>query len=62
MKFYNIIYDKYPYLSHLWLHSKDEKQEWITEENVEDIEDNATRSVSTWILNDVREKIKKYTK
>lgn len=59
IKFYNIVSEKYPHLSHLWLHSKDEKQEWLIDE--EDIEDHALYSVSTWILKDVRDKIKLYT-
>lgn len=48
---YKEICDKYPNVSHLWLHSKDMKAEWL-----EDINDE-TYSISTWILNEVRSKI-----
>jgi hypothetical protein len=53
--FYNEILEKYPYVSHLWLHSKDMKEEWMGEIN----KDNEY-SISTWILNDVREKINEW--
>jgi hypothetical protein len=53
--FYNEILEKYPYVSHLWLHSKDMKEEWMGE-----IDKNNEYSISTWILNDVREKINEW--
>lgn len=52
--FYNVVCEKYPNLSHMWLHSKDMKEEWLLPE----LDENETYSVSTWILNHIREKIK----
>jgi hypothetical protein len=49
---YNKIVDRYPHLSHLWLHSKDMKQEWLLPELTDEL-----YSPSTWILNDIRNKI-----
>lgn len=49
---YKEICDKYPSASHLWLHSKDMKSEWINE-----INETQMYSPSTWILNEVRNKI-----
>lgn len=40
---------EYPNVSHLWLHSKDMKAEWINE-----INETEMYSPSTWILNEVR--------
>jgi len=56
INFWNTITTTYPNLSHMWLHLKDMKQEWI-----EDIDETKLYSVSTWILNDIRNKIKEYT-
>lgn len=53
LKFYYKIYWKYPYLSHMWLHSKDMKEEWMLEE----LDENEKYSVSTWIYNEIRKKI-----
>lgn len=53
--FYDLILDKFPNASHLWLHSKDQKTEWLN-----DAEDVKLKSVSTWILNKVRKKIYEY--
>lgn len=50
-KFYNDVLEKFPYVSHLWLHSKDMKEEWLKE-----VDEEGLYSVSTWILNDVRKK------
>ena len=55
INFWNQITTTYPNLSHMWLHLKDMKQEWI-----EDIDETKLYSVSTWILNDIRNKIKEY--
>lgn len=51
--FYKNIISKYPYLSHMWLHSKEGKEEWF-----EDLDLNKEYSVSTWIYNFIKEKIK----
>ena len=53
--FYAEIMEKYPYVSHLWLHSKNEKSEWI-----EEIDESKEYSISTWMLNDVRKKINEW--
>lgn len=53
--FYDEIYNLYPNLSHLWLHSKDMKQEWL-----EDIDETKLYSPSTWILNEIRQKINEW--
>lgn len=53
IELYNKIVELYPSVSHLWLHSKDAKKEWL-----EDIDESKSYSPSTWILNEVREKIK----
>lgn len=50
--FLNKVVDTYPYLSHMWLHSKDMKQEWLLPELTEEL-----YSPSTWIYQIVREKI-----
>jgi hypothetical protein len=50
--FYDEICKKYDTLSHLWLHSKDMKQEWL-----EEIDETKLYSPSTWILNEVKKKI-----
>jgi len=52
LSLYNKIVDRYPHLSHLWLHSKDMKQEWLLPELTDEL-----YSPSTWILNEVRNKI-----
>jgi hypothetical protein len=44
----------YPYVSHLWLHSKDMKQDWMKNELSE------KENISTWIYNDIKEKILNY--
>lgn len=55
MGFYEDIMKKYPYVSHLWLHSKNGKEEWM-----QPIDMNEKYSISTWILNDVRNKINEW--
>lgn len=50
--FYDLILDKFPNASHLWLHSKDQKEEWISNINEKEL-----YSISTWILNKIRKKI-----
>jgi hypothetical protein len=49
--FYNQVIEKYPYVSHMWLHSKDMKEEWLKEE-VEEFS-----SLSTWIYKIIKEKL-----
>jgi hypothetical protein len=56
LKFYTIVCNTYPYVSHLWLHSKDNKKEWLIEELVE----GEIYSVSTWIYDFIRRKIRMY--
>jgi hypothetical protein len=51
--FYIDMISRYPYLSHLWLHSKDAKDEWF-----EDIDTDKEYSMSTWIYNFIKEEIK----
>ena len=53
--FYDEILMKYENVSHLWLHSKDMKQEWL-----DSLDGNGLYSVSTWMLNEVRQKIKDF--
>jgi hypothetical protein len=53
LAFYNVVAQLYPNLSHMWLHSKDMKEEWLI-----DLNPNEKYSVSTWIYDDVKEKIK----
>lgn len=55
LDFYNKVIKKYPYLSHMWLHSKDEKKEWFL-----DLDSNERYSVSTWIYDSVKEKINEW--
>lgn len=55
MSFYREIYDKYPYLSHMWLHSKDMKGEWL----IDELDENEKYSVSTWIYDDIKKQINK---
>jgi hypothetical protein len=55
MSFYQEIYDKYPYLSHMWLHSKDMKEEWL----IDELDENEKYSVSTWIYDDIKKQINK---
>lgn len=55
--FYNTICEKYPMLSHMWLHSKDMKEEWmLTSLNIEQ-----KYSLSTWIYELIRIKIRQYS-
>lgn len=53
MKFYKIVSDKYPNLSHMWLHSKDMNEEWF----IEELNEHQKYAVSTWIYNDIKQKI-----
>ena len=53
LTFYAKVCEKYPYVSHLWLHLKDGKKEWL----LDDLQEGEVYSVSTWILENVREKI-----
>lgn len=55
MLFYQEICDKYPYLSHMWLHSKDMKEEWL----IDELDENKKYSVSTWIYDDIKKQINK---
>jgi hypothetical protein len=52
MEFYKKVSEQYPYLSHMWLHSKDQKEEWF-----EELDENGLYSVSTWIYDSVKKKI-----
>lgn len=56
VNFYNLILNKYPYVSHMWLHLKDMEKEWF----IYELDDNAEYLLSTWIYSFVREKMKKY--
>jgi hypothetical protein len=49
------VYDKYPYLSHMWLHSKDMKEEWL----INELDENKKYSVSTWIYDNIKKQINK---
>jgi hypothetical protein len=49
--FYNKIIQTYPYISHMWLHSKDMKEEWLKDEIDE------MSSLSNWIYKMVKEKL-----
>lgn len=49
--FYDKIIKTYPYISHLWLHSKDMKPEWLKDE----IEDYS--SLSNWIYKFIKQKV-----
>lgn len=51
-QFYSKIIETYPFISHMWLHIKNDKKEWI-----EEIDWNSEYSVSTWIYNIVKKKI-----
>lgn len=53
--FYNLIISKYPNLSHMWLHSKEAKSEWFME-----LDYSKEYSISTWIYDKIRQKIKEY--
>lgn len=53
LHFYSKVYWKYPYLSHMWLHSKDMKDEWL----IDELDENEKYSVSTWIYDFIKKKI-----
>ena len=55
MGFYQRVTQQYPNLSHLWLHSKDQKVEWF-----EELDYSKTYSVSTWIYDFVKQKINEW--
>ena len=52
---YEDVIKKFPYVSHLWLHSKNEKKEWL-----EEVDEKGLYSPSTWMLNSVRKKINEW--
>ena len=54
MGFLKVVREKYPNLSHMWLHSKDMKAEWLLPE----LESDGLYSVSTWIYDHIKLKIK----
>ena len=54
MAFYFEVFHKYPYLSHMWLHSKDMKEEWLLDE----LDPNGLYSPSTWIYHHIRDLMK----
>jgi len=56
LTFYSAVSHLYPHLSHMWLHSKDQKEEWL----IDELDENGLYSVSTWIYNDIKQKIKNY--
>lgn len=49
--FYNTVLEKYPYLSHMWLHNKDMNEEWMKQHP------NKYSSLSTWIYKIIKEKL-----
>lgn len=51
-EFYKKIIAMYPNVSHMWLHSKDMKKEWV-----EKIDKSIENDLSTWIYNFILEKI-----
>lgn len=51
-EFYDKVVKIYPNLSHMWLHSKDMKREWL-EDNVEELS-----CLSNWIYRKIKSKIK----
>ena len=53
--FYEQIIQQYPNLSHLWLHSKDMKEEWFI-----DLEKDGKYSISTWIYKWMKDMINEY--
>jgi len=52
-KFYLDVISKYPYLSHMWLHSKDQNKEWF-----EEISTSKEYAMSTWIYHFIKEELK----
>lgn len=52
-RFYLDVISKYPYLSHMWLHLKEAKEEWFI-----DIDIYSEYSMSTWIYHFIKEEIK----
>lgn len=46
----------FPHVSYMWLHNKDMNKEWMLLK----LEETQKYSISSWILHDVREKIKEY--
>jgi hypothetical protein len=55
-RFLETVIDKYPHLSHMWLHRKDENPEWM----LEDLDAEGKYAVSTWIYKIQKDKIKSY--
>jgi len=56
LKFYGKLRLIYPNLSHLWLHSKNDKEEWMLDK----LDTDGLYSVSTWIYDEVKLRIKMY--
>jgi hypothetical protein len=56
LNFYYKLYWKYPYLSHMWLHSKDMKEEWL----IDELDENEKYCITTWIYDDIKKKIYDY--
>lgn len=54
LTFYKMVCEKYPNLSHMWLHSKDMKEEWLLPE----LDADEKYSVSTWIYDFIKHQIK----
>lgn len=55
MSFYKEVYDKYPYLSHMWLHSKDMKEDWL----IDELDETQKYNISTWIYDEIKKQINK---
>jgi hypothetical protein len=51
-EFFDKILKTYPYLSHMWLHSKDMKKEWLNSINKDE-----ENELSTWIYNFILQKL-----
>jgi len=54
--FLQTVRDKYPHLSHMWLHKKDDHEEWMSES----LKPNGKYALSTWIYQIQKEKISNF--
>ena len=55
MSFYNEVFHKYGYLSYMWLHSKDMKEDWL----IDKLDKTQKYNVSTWIYDEIKKQINK---
>jgi hypothetical protein len=55
LSFYNEVCNKYPHLSHMWLHSKDMKEDWL----IDELDETQKYNVSTWIYDEIKKQINK---